>query len=198
VRDEGEFVCMDMQLQARRDRDGDLRGIGDWHTHPMGGSRPSEADLRCQATRSPGGTASTSGRQWTTLNRGGGLGPCVQSAPNPPARRRDAATVTPGVTLCAAALLAEKEALAVLGSDGVRFGVAVRRYVLAVDVAEPARVAWAVADRPIRDVFANGMSGVSPSLKAWEQAEAQAESARLTLAVPTVEAVNRTRGHVTD
>jgi proteasome lid subunit RPN8/RPN11 len=47
--DEGEFVRMDTQLQAQRDRDGDLRGIGDWHTHPMGGSRPSQADLRCQA-----------------------------------------------------------------------------------------------------------------------------------------------------
>jgi proteasome lid subunit RPN8/RPN11 len=47
--DEGDFVRMDMQLQARRDRDGDLRGIGDWHTHPIGTGRPSEADLRCQA-----------------------------------------------------------------------------------------------------------------------------------------------------
>jgi hypothetical protein len=77
-------------------------------------------------------------------------------------KRRDAATVTSGVTLCAAALLAEREALAVLGSDGVRFASAVRRYVLAVDVAEHARAAWEAADRPIRDVFANGMSGVSP------------------------------------
>ena len=34
--DEGEFVRMDRQLQALRDRDGDLRGIGDWHTHPIG------------------------------------------------------------------------------------------------------------------------------------------------------------------
>jgi len=48
--DEGDFVRMDTELQALRDRDGDLRGIGDWHNHPMdGGSRPSEADLRCQA-----------------------------------------------------------------------------------------------------------------------------------------------------
>jgi proteasome lid subunit RPN8/RPN11 len=47
--DEDEFVRMDRQLQALRDRDGDLRGIGDWHSHPMGGSRPSDADLRCQA-----------------------------------------------------------------------------------------------------------------------------------------------------
>jgi hypothetical protein len=56
----------------------------------------------------------------------------------------------------------------------VRFGAAVRRYVLAVEVAEHARVAWEAADRPIREVFANGMSGVSPYLKAWEQAEGQA------------------------
>jgi proteasome lid subunit RPN8/RPN11 len=47
--DEGEFTRMDARLQASRDRDGDLRGIGDWHTHPMGESRPSDADLRCQA-----------------------------------------------------------------------------------------------------------------------------------------------------
>jgi hypothetical protein len=56
--DEGDFVRMDRQLQAQRDRDGDLRGIGDWHTHPPADSRPrqadlrsrpSEADLRCQA-----------------------------------------------------------------------------------------------------------------------------------------------------
>jgi hypothetical protein len=89
-------------------------------------------------------------------------------------KRRDAATVTPGVTLSAAAMLAEREALDVLGSDGVRFAAAVRRYVMAVDVAEHARTVWEAADRPVRDVFANGMSGVSPYLKAWEQAEAQA------------------------
>jgi hypothetical protein len=40
---------MDRQLQALRDRDGDLRGIGDWHSHPISGARPSDADLRCQA-----------------------------------------------------------------------------------------------------------------------------------------------------
>jgi len=47
--DEGDFVRMDRELQALRDRDGDLRGIGDWHSHPIGVGRPSEADLRCQA-----------------------------------------------------------------------------------------------------------------------------------------------------
>ncbi len=48
--DTGEFSRMDARLQKTRDRDGgDLRGIGDWHTHPMGGGRPSDADLRCQA-----------------------------------------------------------------------------------------------------------------------------------------------------
>ena len=48
--DEGEFTRMDARLQAARNRDGDLRGIGDWHTHPVvGDSRPSDADLRCQA-----------------------------------------------------------------------------------------------------------------------------------------------------
>jgi proteasome lid subunit RPN8/RPN11 len=48
--DDDDFVRMDASLQKMRDRDGDLRGIGDWHTHPMGGdARPSEADLRCQA-----------------------------------------------------------------------------------------------------------------------------------------------------
>ena len=47
--DEREFTRMDARLQANRDRDGELRGIGDWHTHPAGEGRPSEADLRCQA-----------------------------------------------------------------------------------------------------------------------------------------------------
>jgi proteasome lid subunit RPN8/RPN11 len=47
--DEGEFTRMDARLQAARDRDGDLRGIGEWHTHPTGDATPSEADLRCQA-----------------------------------------------------------------------------------------------------------------------------------------------------
>jgi phage terminase small subunit len=45
---------------------------------------------------------------------------------------------------------------------------------LAVDVAEHARAAWEAEGRPIRDTFANGMSGVSPYLKAWEQLDAQA------------------------
>jgi hypothetical protein len=91
------------------------------------------------------------------------------------ARKRAAAgAVTPGVTLSAAAMLAESEARAVLGGDFDRFGVAVRRYVLAVDVAEHARCAWEAEGRPLRDSFANGMAGVSPYLKAFEQAEAQA------------------------
>ncbi len=47
--DESEFTRMDARLQANRDRDGELRGIGDWHTHPAGEGRPSEPDLRCQA-----------------------------------------------------------------------------------------------------------------------------------------------------
>lgn len=45
-----EFARMDAQLQAQRDRDGDMRGIGDWHTHPAGGgTRPSSADLQAYA-----------------------------------------------------------------------------------------------------------------------------------------------------
>jgi proteasome lid subunit RPN8/RPN11 len=47
--DADEFTRMDAQLQEMRDRAGNLRGIGDWHTHPTGEGRPSEADLRCQA-----------------------------------------------------------------------------------------------------------------------------------------------------
>ncbi|HEX3332179.1 MAG TPA: Mov34/MPN/PAD-1 family protein [Gaiellales bacterium] len=48
--DEAEFTRMDAQLQAGRDRSGDLRTIGDWHTHPPDSiGQPSEADLRCQA-----------------------------------------------------------------------------------------------------------------------------------------------------
>ncbi|HEX3330164.1 MAG TPA: Mov34/MPN/PAD-1 family protein [Gaiellales bacterium] len=47
--DAAAFIRMDAALQASRGRDGDLRGIGDWHTHPMGGDRPSDVDLRSQA-----------------------------------------------------------------------------------------------------------------------------------------------------
>ena len=84
-------------------------------------------------------------------------------------------TVSPGgVTLSAAALLAEKEALEVLGEDGARFGSAVRRYVLAVDAADHARSVWDGEGRPMRDTFANGMGGVHPFFKAMETAEAQA------------------------
>jgi hypothetical protein len=49
-------------------------------------------------------------------------------------------------------------ARAVLGSDFDRFGVAVRRYVLAVDAAESVRCQWVELDRPVRDTFANGMA----------------------------------------
>ncbi len=47
--DDAEFTRMDARLQAAREHGGDLRAIGDWHTHPVGDSRPSDADLRCQA-----------------------------------------------------------------------------------------------------------------------------------------------------
>jgi hypothetical protein len=79
-----------------------------------------------------------------------------------------------GYALGTAAVAAEVEARAVLGSDFGRFDAAVRRYVLAVDVAEHARAVWEAEGRPIRDKFANGMAGVSPYLKAWEQLAAQA------------------------
>jgi hypothetical protein len=71
-------------------------------------------------------------------------------------------------------MMAESEARAVLGGDFDRFGVAVRRYVSAVEVAEHARSVWEAEGRPMRDSFANGMAGVSPYLKAFEQTEAQA------------------------
>ena len=79
-----------------------------------------------------------------------------------------------GYALGTAAVAAEVEARAVLGSDFDRFDAAVRRYVLSVDVAEHARAVWEAEGRPIRDSFANGMAGVSPYLKAWEQLAAQA------------------------
>jgi hypothetical protein len=79
-----------------------------------------------------------------------------------------------GYVLSTPAVAAEVEARAVLGSDFDRFDAAVRRYVLSVDVAEHARAVWEGEGRPIRDKFANGMAGVSPYLKAWEQLAAQA------------------------
>ena len=42
-----------------------------------------------------------------------------------------------------------------------------RRYVMAVDLADHARMVWEGEGRPIRDKFANQMAGVSPYLKAW-------------------------------
>jgi hypothetical protein len=89
-------------------------------------------------------------------------------------KRVEKSRVTLGVTLSAAAAAAELEARELLGDDYERFGSAVRRYVLAVDTAEYARSAWEAQDRPMRDTFANGMAGVHPILKAYEQAEAQA------------------------
>ncbi len=44
---------------------------------------------------------------------------------------------------------------------------------LAVDTAEYARQEWERLERPIRDTFANGMAGIHPLLKAWEQAATQ-------------------------
>jgi len=79
-----------------------------------------------------------------------------------------------GYALGTAAVAAEVEARAVLGSDFDRFDAAVRRYVLSVDVAEHARAVWEAEGRPIRDSFANGMAGVSPYLKAFEQAATEA------------------------
>ena len=77
-------------------------------------------------------------------------------------------------SLSAGALLAENEAREVLGEDFGGFRAAVRRYVLAVDAAEYARAEWIAAQRPMRDIFANGMGGVHPLFKAMESAEAQA------------------------
>jgi hypothetical protein len=79
-----------------------------------------------------------------------------------------------GYVLSTPAVAADAEARAVLGSDADRFGMAVRRYVIAVDVAEHARSVWEAEGRPVRDVFVNGMSGCSPYLTALERAEAQA------------------------
>lgn len=89
-------------------------------------------------------------------------------------RDRGVTSVTPAVTLSTAALLAEQEARAVLGSDFDRFGAAVQRYVQAVDTAEYARRTWVELGRPVRDSFANGMAGIHPALKALEQLDAQA------------------------
>jgi proteasome lid subunit RPN8/RPN11 len=44
--DPEEFRRTDARLLADG---GDFRCVGDWHTHPTGGGRPSPADVRCQA-----------------------------------------------------------------------------------------------------------------------------------------------------
>jgi Phage terminase, small subunit len=79
-----------------------------------------------------------------------------------------------GYALGTAAVAAEVEARAVLGSDFDRFEAAVQRYVLTVDVADHARAMWEAEGRPMRHKFANGMAGVSPYLKAWMLLAAQA------------------------
>jgi hypothetical protein len=85
--------------------------------------------------------------------------------------------------------------LAELGSDYERYAAAVRRYVLAVDTAEYARQEWERLERPMRDAFANGMAGVHPVLKAYEQAEAQAArfAAELGLTPASAKRVNPLR-----
>ena len=107
------------------------------------------------------------------------------------AREREKTTLT----LSAAALLAEDEARDVLGDDFERFGAAVRRYVLQVDVAEYARLEWERLKRPMRDTFANGTSGVHPLLKAYEQAEAQSArfAAELGLTPASAKRINPLR-----
>jgi hypothetical protein len=90
-------------------------------------------------------------------------------------RRWDSERVTAGVTLSEAAAAAEREAFAELGeADYRRFGSAVRAYVLSVDTAELSRLEWERLERPVRDTFANGMAGIHPVLKVWEQAGTQA------------------------
>jgi hypothetical protein len=110
-------------------------------------------------------------------------------------KARDAVT-PPVVTLSDAALMAENEAREVLGDDFERFGAAVRRYVLAVDAAEHARTVWVSEGRPMRDSFANGMAGVHPLLKAFEQLEAQASrfGGALGLDPTSAKRIHGTRG----
>ena len=110
-------------------------------------------------------------------------------------KRAEDARVTKGMTLTPAAEAADREAMAELGADYARFSSAVRRYVLAVDVAEYARITWEGEGRPMRDTFANGMAGVHPLLKAFEQAAAQAArfGAELGLSPASAKRVNPTR-----
>jgi hypothetical protein len=80
-----------------------------------------------------------------------------------------------GVTLSDAAATAEREVFAELGGGtigGLRS--AVRSYVLAVDTAEYERQEWERLERPMRDTFLNGMAGIHPVLKAWDQGATQA------------------------
>jgi hypothetical protein len=50
-----------------------------------------------------------------------------------------------------------------------------------VDEAEHARGVWIAHDRPMRDVFANGMGGVHPYFKAMETARTLASRLRAEL-----------------
>jgi hypothetical protein len=114
-------------------------------------------------------------------------------------KRAEKAGVTPspiGVTLCAAALMAENEAREQLGDDFERFASAVRDYVLAVDEADHARAVWVAEGRPMRDTFANGMGGVSPFFKATETARTQASRLRaeLGLSPASSKRINGSRG----
>jgi hypothetical protein len=86
-----------------------------------------------------------------------------------------------GVTLSAAAIMAENEARKALGDDFGGFESAVRDYVLAVDEAEHARGVWIEHGKPMRDTFANGMGGVHPFFKAMETARTQASRLRSEL-----------------
>ena len=142
-----------------------------------------------------------SGRRFELGARCGWCGVAARADPTNAERQRrsrerkrfDRTRVTRGVTLSAAADAAEREALAELGSDYERYAAAVRRYVLAVDVAEYARLEWERLERPMRDTFANGMAGVHPVLKAYEQAEAQAARFADSLGLVVVGGRNRTR-----
>ncbi len=98
-------------------------------------------------------------------------------------KRFEKLRVTQGVTLSEAAAAAEREAIDELGPDFDRYASAVRRYVLAVDVGEHARLEWERLERPMRDTFANGMSGVHPVLRGYEAAEAQAGAVRRRVGV---------------
>ena len=76
----------------------------------------------------------------------------------------------PPAGLCAAARVAWREAVVVVGGE---FPGAVARYARAVDVAARARAEWEGEGRPIVARNPNGASGVHPLLKAmmdWERA----------------------------